>query len=99
MKQAFELASPYIQSKFPLNNNVLKTLTLPWYNNWRNYHEKAKDSVIPEAEHDAFDLEVNKYHPDKNIPKQLMKMVPASGWIHGGLKCLILMATHICLKL
>ena len=26
MKQAFELASPYIQSKFPLNNNVLKTL-------------------------------------------------------------------------
>ena len=27
MKQAFELASPYIQSKFPLNNNVLKALT------------------------------------------------------------------------
>ena len=26
MKQAFELASPYIQSNFPLNNNVLKTI-------------------------------------------------------------------------
>ena len=25
--------------------------------------------VIPEAEHDDFDLEVNKYHLDKNIPK------------------------------
>ena len=26
-------------------------------------------SVIPEAQHNAFDLEVNKYHQDKNIPK------------------------------
>ena len=77
MKQAFELASPYIQSKFPLNNNVLNTLTsidpachgttigatiMKRLKTYLSY-------VIPEAEHNAFDLEVNKYHVDKNIPK------------------------------
>ena len=77
MKQAFELASPYIQSKFPLNNNGLKTLTsinpacrgttigTPIMQRLKTY----LPSIIPEAEHDTFDLEVNKYYLDKNIPK------------------------------
>ena len=77
MKQAFELASPYIQSKFPLNNNVLKTLTSidPSCHGTTigtTIMKRLKTylpSVIPEAEHDAFDLEVNKYHLGKNIPK------------------------------
>ena len=77
MKQALELASPYIQSKFPLNNNVLKTLTSinPACHGTtigasiRKRLKTYLPSVIPEAENEAFDLEVNKYHLDKNIPK------------------------------
>ena len=77
IKQAFELASPYIQSKFPLNNNVLKTLTSidPACHGTTiaaTIMKRLKTylpSVIPKAEHNAFDLEVNKYHLDKNIPK------------------------------
>ena len=77
MKQAFELASPYIQLKFPLNNNMLKTMTSinPACHGTTigaTIMKRLKTylpSVIPEAEHDTFDLEVNKYHLDKNIPK------------------------------
>ena len=77
MKQAFELASSYIQSKFPLNNYILKTLTSidPACHGTTigaTIMKRLKTylpSVIPEAEHDAFGLEVNKYHLDKNIPK------------------------------
>ena len=77
MKQAFELASPYIQSKFPLNNNGLKTLTsidpacrgTPIGATIMQRLKTYLPSIIPEAEHDSFDLEVNKYHLDKNIPK------------------------------
>ena len=77
MKQAFVLPSPYIPSKFPLNNNVLKTLTSinPACHGTTigtTIMKRLKTylpSVIPEAEHNAFDLEVNKYHLDKNISK------------------------------
>ena len=77
MKQAFDLESPYIQSKFPLNNNVLKTSTSidPACHGTTigtTIMKRLKTylpSVIPEAEHNAFDLEVNKYHLGKNIPK------------------------------
>ena len=81
MKHAFELTSPYIQSKFPLNNNVLKTLTsidpaCDGTTIGATIMKRLKTylpSVIPEAEHNAFDLEVNKYHLDKNIPKAVNK--------------------------
>ena len=53
-------------------------------------------SVIPEAEHNAFDLEVNKYHLDKNIPKAVNKDGSNKRLVTW---CLILMATHICQKL
>ena len=42
MKQAFELASPYIQVSTQQQRaediDVYRP-SLPWYNNWRNYHE------------------------------------------------------------
>ena len=67
MKPAFEVTSPYIQSKFPPNNNMLKTLTSidPACHGTTigaTIMQRLKTylpSVTPEAEHNAFDLSTN----------------------------------------